>query len=255
MISRNELLKALRYLVIDRTTVYNNSFPYNCGYIHQNGGLSFDCIGLWKSLINSNCDIAYKMKPAGYYVQPGLVIPDVNEAGLLNLCSGISNNFQKIAAGEYLYMDGHAGVYVGGLFGNTSNVNVVECTITDYWPANGVVASWVDPDGTRRDRKGGKVLGRWTSHGMLSKYVNYNEWYQKNGEWYHATARGWLYDYLYHGWFYIEKDGKMKTGWLKDSKYWYYLCEKNDGKFFTGQMVTGKYNVPCYFDASGHFEY
>lgn len=176
MIKVSDFLNALRFIVINRKTYYNNRFPYNCGYIHPNGELSFDCIGLVKSVIN-NIGIAHLYKPAGYYVTPGQVIPDTTEIDILNLCSGVVwGNFANCTAGEYLYMNGHGGVFVGDLFGASSSVNVIECTTG--WGCNGVVASWVDSDGTRRDMKGGTPLGKWEAHGKLSKYIEYT---QKNG--------------------------------------------------------------------------
>lgn len=176
MIENKDFLKALKHIVIKRRTLYNNRFPYNSGFIWASGYLSFDCIGLIKALINSQCEIAYKTKPAGYSVPVGKVIPDTSELGILELCESVKwndFNLSKMAAGEYLYMSGHAGLYVADLFGKDSNVNVVECTTG--WGCNGVVASWIDPDGTRRDMKNGTPCGKWEAHGKLKRYISYKE--------------------------------------------------------------------------------
>lgn len=184
MISAKEWTDKLLYIERKRKTAYSNEFPYNCGYIHNDGTLSFDCLGLVKSTINDPT-IATRTGPAGFYVQPGLKIPDYNEIGLLNLCSDIKrDNFFGCANGEYLYMPGHVGIYFTG----NPDVNVVECT-TDW--RGGVLCSWVDPDGTRRSWRRGAENLRWQAHGKLSRYVSYlsglvqhsdgSWWYYENG--------------------------------------------------------------------------
>ena len=40
-------------------------------------------------------------------------VPDLNEAGLLALCTHTSADFSNIADGEFVYMKGHCGVYIG----------------------------------------------------------------------------------------------------------------------------------------------
>lgn len=158
----------LRYLASNRKTYYDNTFPGNCGEINADGSISFDCIGMVKSVINEP-DIVYKHSPAGYYVKPGQKIPDTSEAGILALCSGITwGSFDRVANGEYLYMSGHAGVYFTG----AKNYNVVECT--PAWKG-GVQYSWVDPDGTRRQVRGGWPCGTWEAHGKLSTFIDYEE--------------------------------------------------------------------------------
>lgn len=168
MINAKDYTDRLTYLVRDRRTLYNNHYPYNCGYIWPAGQISFDCIGMVKSVINEP-DIVYRTQPAGYKVIPGRVIYDSTERGLLALCSGVRwGDFNKVANAEYLYMEGHAGIYLAG----NPDVNVIECT-TDW--NGGVVASWVDPDGTRRSWREGAPLGRWEAHGKLDRYIIYKE--------------------------------------------------------------------------------
>ena len=161
-------VERLRYLASNRKTYYDNTFPGNCGEINADGSISFDCIGMVKSVINEP-DIVYKKKPAGYYVKPGQVIPDTSEAGILAMCSGIKwGSFNAVANGEYLYMEGHAGVYFSG----AKNYNVIECT--PAWKG-GVQYSWVDPDGTRRQVRGGWPNGKWEAHGKLSGFIDYDD--------------------------------------------------------------------------------
>lgn len=183
MMTATDWTDRLKYLATQRKTYYDNHFPGNCGEINSDGSISFDCIGLVKSVINEP-GIAYKYSPAGYYVTPGQVIPDYDEIGILNLGTDITWwDFSNVANGEYLYMPGHGGVYFSG----NSDVNVAECT--GAW-RGGVLCSWVDPDGTRRDCRGGSPNGRWSAHSKLSKYIDYTI---KDGLVRHNDGTWWFY--------------------------------------------------------------
>lgn len=173
MIKVKDWIAALKHLALERVTYYDNTFPCNCGEINPDGSISFDCIGLVKSLINE-LDIAYKTSPAGYYVVPGQVIPDTTtEIGILNLCSDVKyNNFLSATPGEYLYMDGHAGVYVGDFTDPSGVVNVIECTVASF--DSGVTTSYVDNNGIRWNHKGGYTERAWKAHGKLDKYIDYS---------------------------------------------------------------------------------
>lgn len=172
MMKLDDWIARLKHLAINRDTYYANKFPANCGEIHGKGVLSFDCIGMVKSVINYP-DIVYKTAPVGYYVKPNQVIPDTTEKGILNLCTDVSSSFKDITQGEYLYMSGHAGVYVG-LFTNGKNqYNVIECTAAF---GGGVVCSWIDlTSGKRYSRKGGYQSSKWEAHGKLSRYIDYTK--------------------------------------------------------------------------------
>ena len=172
MIKVNDWIAALKHLALKRKTYYDNTYPCNCGEINPDGSISFDCIGLVKSLINEP-DIAYKTSPAGYFVVPGQVIPDTTENGILNLCSDVKTTaFDKAAPGEYLCMYGkHGGVYVGDFQDPSGTVNVIECTVEAF--DSGVTTSYVTSDGRRFDHKGGTQYGKWDAHGKLDKYIEY----------------------------------------------------------------------------------
>lgn len=172
MIKVKDWIAALKHLALNRKTYYDNNFPSNCGEINPDGSISFDCIGLVKSLINE-LDIAYKTAPAGYYVTPGQVIPDASENGILYLCSDVStSNFDTALPGEYLCMyEKHAGVYVGPFQDPSGWCNVIECTVEAF--DSGVTTSWVEADGRRFDHKGGTQYGKWDAHGKLDKYIDY----------------------------------------------------------------------------------
>lgn len=163
----------LKHLAMERVTYYDNSFPSNCGEINPDGSISFDCIGLVKSVINEP-DICYKTSPAWYYVTPDQVIPDTTEIGILNLCSNVHwGDFSNCITGSYVYMDGHAGVFVSDFTDTRYNntVNTIECT-----PAmdGGVTTSYTDIYGNRFNHKGGNCIGRWEAWGVLP-YIDYSQ--------------------------------------------------------------------------------
>lgn len=186
MIKVKDFLKALFHLALERVTYYDNNFPSNCGEINPDGSISFDCIGLVKSLINE-LDIAYKTSPAGYYVKPGQVIPDTTDIGILNLCSDVHyNNFLSAAPGSYLYMAGHAGVYVGEFTDPSGVCNVIECTVASF--DSGVTTSYVDNEGVRWNHKGGYSERKWTAYGKLDKYIDYSVEPEKKTKKYKITG-------------------------------------------------------------------
>lgn len=79
----------------------------------------FDCICLIKGVLwgwNGNIN---NVNGGAVYESNG--VPDVTEYGMLQLCTNISEDFNKIEIGEYLWTEGHCGIYIGeGL--------AVECT-------------------------------------------------------------------------------------------------------------------------------
>lgn len=170
MITVKKWIKLLKHIEQKRSTFYDNNFPGNCGLIHENGVLSFDCIGLVKSVINDPT-IAVRTEPVGFYVKPGQVIPDTTELGILELCTDqVWGNFTKMTPGEYLYMQGHGGVYVGDYVDGSGVVNTIECTGAF---GGGVVSSYTDKYGRRFDHKGGSQVMAWEAHGKLSRYIDY----------------------------------------------------------------------------------
>ena len=116
----------------------------------------FDCICLIKGVLwgwNGNTN---KVNGGAVYESNG--VPDVTEDGMLNRCSEISSDFSKIEIGEYLWTDGHCGVYIGdGL--------AVECT--PKWD-NGVQITAVHNIAEKQGYNG----RTWRRHGKLP-YVEY----------------------------------------------------------------------------------
>lgn len=72
---------------------------------------AFDCCGLIKGIIWGFNAESNKVYGGAKYESNGC--PDVNEKGLLNMCSNISDDMSTVTPGDFLYMSGHCGVYLG----------------------------------------------------------------------------------------------------------------------------------------------
>lgn len=145
--------------IVNRNNYYYNVFPYNLGY-YNGYAISFDCWNLVKALINEpSIDKNYTV---GHHAPASGNMGDWDGWTILQTCSDISTDFSRILVGEYLYMAGHAGIYIGG-------GQVVECTCD--WEG-GVLISRVTSSGARY-RNG--VYGRaWTYHGRLTRWIDYS---------------------------------------------------------------------------------
>lgn len=152
--------------IASRKTRYSNKYPYNLLYNNKDGRTSGDCLNTIKALLNG-----YNIynNTIGYYQKDLSNTGDVTEQGLLKQCSEVSQDFSKLGNHPLLlYMKGHVGSYLGkevnGIY------NVIECTKSF---GGGVVYSWVDPDGTRRNKKGGLKNGKWSHHGKFTPWIEY----------------------------------------------------------------------------------
>ena len=114
----------------------------------------FDCVGLIKGVLWGFCADTGKTYGGAVYASCG--VPDLSADGMIGRCSDVSSNFGSIAVGEFLWMKGHCGVYIG-------NGKVVESS--PKWK-NGVQITLLS------DRN-------WLKHGKLP-WVEYGE--NINGE-------------------------------------------------------------------------
>ena len=124
---------------------------------------NWDCICLIKGILwGWNAD---KTKPRGggaIYASNG--VPDIGENTMINQCKNVSTDFTNIKKGEMVWLDGHAGVYVG-------DGNVIEATAG--WNTLKVIKSQIGKNGERTyNGKGGSR--NWQKHGFLP-YVDYTE--------------------------------------------------------------------------------
>ena len=171
-----QLVERLKKLA-SRRTFYKNVYPYNLCYIHGDGRTSADCVNLYKALLNGY-DV--NVTATGYFQNNLSNTGDCTEWGLLQQCLDISGDFRKLKAGEprLLYMGGHIGGYIGEeVTISGKKYNVIECT--GRW-GGGIIYSWVDPNGYRRQYKDGPIAldnyGKpepWTHHGKMSRWVDY----------------------------------------------------------------------------------
>ena len=86
----------------------------------------FDCIGLIKGVLWGWGGNESKTYGGAIYASNG--VPDVSADAMIGRCSNVNTDFSSIAVGEYLWMKGHCGVYMG-------NSKVIESS--PKW-ANGV---------------------------------------------------------------------------------------------------------------------
>ena len=108
----------------------------------------FDCIGLIKAVLWGWSGDENKVYGGAVYAYNG--VPDVSADGMIEKCSDVSSNMNSIAVGEFLWMKGHCGIYIG-------NSKVVESS--PKW-ANGVQVTAL----TARN---------WLKHGKLP-WVEYS---------------------------------------------------------------------------------
>ena len=171
IMTSEQFIERLKVLAA-RRTYYKNKYPDNLCYIHADGRTSADCVNLVKALLNGY-DVNNNM--IGYYQRDLSNTGDCTEKGLIDQCSGVSNDFKSIKAPAILYMKGRIRTYIGITPDN--RFNVIECT-TSF--GGGIVYSWVDQDGTRRSENGGKPIilsngtyQRWEKYGYPTKWVSY----------------------------------------------------------------------------------
>lgn len=178
-----ELINKVRDIAINYKTLYvygcfgaplndTNKYRYthNCEYNEQPERASkiwnaswntfgFDCVNLIKGVL------------WGWYGDPNLTyggaeyatngVPDTNANGMFwDYCYNQSNDFSNIIPGEFVWMDGHIGVYIGDGY-------VVECS--PIWN-DGVMITYLGNWGS----KDGYASREWTSHGK-SKFIDYTE--------------------------------------------------------------------------------
>ena len=160
-----------------RNFCYWNQYPYNLCYVHNTQGqVSADCVNLYKALLNGyNVD----NHTVGYFQRDLSNTGDVTEWGLMKQCTDVTNDFSRLEVEKtyprLLYKEGHIGGYIGEEVEINGNLyNCIECTAwTGDWDKNGIIYTWVDSDGTRRNHKGGYANGKWEYNGLMTPWVDY----------------------------------------------------------------------------------
>lgn len=107
----------------------------------------FDCICLGKGILwGWNAD---PKKVYGGAVYTSNNVPDFGTEAAMSHCTDVSTNFSNLTVGEWLYMSGHVGYYIG-------DGKVIECT--PKWENKVQIRSLNDRE--------------WVKHGKL-KYIDY----------------------------------------------------------------------------------
>lgn len=114
----------------------------------------FDCVGLIKGVLWGWDGDESKVYGGAVYANNS--VPDLSADGMIGRCTNVSSNMGSIAVGEFLWMKGHCGVYIG-------NGRVVESS--PKW-ANGVQVTAL----TARN---------WLKHGKLP-WIEYSDGEVKN---------------------------------------------------------------------------
>jgi hypothetical protein len=109
----------------------------------------FDCIGLIKAVLWGWSGDTNKTYGGAIYASNG--IPDLSADAMVGKCSEVSTDFGNISIGEFLWMKGHCGIYIG-------NGKVVESS--PKW-ANGVQVTALS-------------ARNWLKHGKLP-WVEYSD--------------------------------------------------------------------------------
>lgn len=75
------------------------------------GTFCFDCSGLIKGILWGFCGAP--KQPYGGAKYAGAGVPDLNAAGLLDVCKNVRAAGCNMVPGEFLYLPGHCGIYAG----------------------------------------------------------------------------------------------------------------------------------------------
>lgn len=157
-----EFIKKLKWLANDVPTIYHSGKGWST---LKNGKWQFDCVLSVKCILWGFS--ANKNKFRGGTVYGSHNVKDFTCNGALDLCTGVSQNFENLVPGEYLCMKGtkynHTGIYLG-------DGKVFECTTG--WNTKKCIISDINNKGIR-SYKGKKNL-KWTYHGKLC-YIDYTD--------------------------------------------------------------------------------
>ena len=143
---------------------YTNNYSYNKQASRKSkimaassNTFGFDCVNLIKGVLwgwNGNVNATYG---GAKYNSNG--VPDTNANGMFdNYCTDKSSDFSNIVPGEFVWLEGHIGVYIG-------NGLVVECT--PIWK-DGVQVTACGNIGSKK----GYNTRTWKKHGK-SKFIQY----------------------------------------------------------------------------------
>ena len=156
VMTADEFIECLK-IASSRKNKYNNQYPYNLGY-YNGSEISWDCWNLGKSIIWTNGAIVNNYTEGTYAkVDTSCGLGDWDGLTIVQQAPNFSNDFSNLVPGEWLYLNGHTGYYIG-------NGQVIECT-GGSWGIYGITYSQIDGNGNRS--RNGKAEGKWLYHGMV----------------------------------------------------------------------------------------
>ena len=118
----------------------------------------FDCVCFIKALFWGWRGDASQVYGGAQYKSNG--VPDIGADQMLKVCTEVSEDFSTIVPGEFVWLPGHCGIYVG-------DGMAAEAT---YEPEEGVQLQCVLPMGV----KSGMPATGWVKHGKLP-WISYEE--------------------------------------------------------------------------------
>lgn len=152
---------------------YDNTYPNNVmRYNWAEGCWTADCLGFVHCMVNGFA--GNKDELGGGAVMDDFVLMSDEYTTLTKHCYDQSMDFSNIIPGEFLYMPGHVGLYIGDHepFNDGRIFNVAE-TCYSSWGGGGLL-SYVDRFGIRKNHKNGSTAGSWAQHGKFYR-VDYTD--------------------------------------------------------------------------------
>lgn len=150
--------------------MYRNGSAYIPDYRYNvmlwvNNAWHCDCLGFVHTMVNGFT--GDKSKLGGGAVMDNFVLNSDEYTTLTKYCKEASNNFKSIVKGEFLYMSGHVGLYIGEIkpFKDGRVFNTAECTLAF---GGGAMLTYVDNSGRRYNHKGGTQSAAWEKHAKFS---------------------------------------------------------------------------------------
>lgn len=152
---------------------YDNSYPNNVMKFHYAENCwTADCLGFVHTMVNGFAGNRDEL--GGGAVMDDFVLMSDEYTTLTKHCYNQSGDFNYLTPGEFLYMPGHVGLYIGDHepFNDGRVFNVAECCYSS-WGGGGLL-SYVDTFGIRKNHKNGSSAGNWTQHAKFYR-VDYSD--------------------------------------------------------------------------------
>lgn len=146
------------YWYIEKESVSGKTNGEHLKQYTGKGYFGFDCICLIKGILwGWSGDLDHYRGGSQYELND---VPDETEQAYIDsFCTDVTTDFSNLVPGEFLWKDGHCGIYIG---------NGLAVDSTNILPQDGVAVTAVANMGN----KAGYTSRSWTKHGKL-KYLTY----------------------------------------------------------------------------------